>query len=192
MKKRLLFIILPAFILSAGCKSKKEDNTKTKDGEVIPILSYIQSQIAHVDTSLYQIIKLTPRDSINWDTAYIKREEFRGYAKDFLDLPDLTQKKYTDSFEESKFFDATLNQAVFTYTPKDRNNEIQREEITIEPGTDGKDKVKNIFADRIINSKDSTVNKKMLWVVDEGFQVTTIIQKTGQPESISTLKINWN
>lgn len=190
MKKRLLFIILSILIVGVGCKSKKDD--KAKDGEVFPILSYIQSQVAHVDTSLYQIMKLTKRDSITWDTAYIKREEFRGYAKDFLALPDLAEKKYADSFEESKFFDATLNQAVFTYTPKDKNNEIQREEITIEPGTDGKDKVKNIFADRIIVSADSTINKKMLWVVDESFQVTTIIQKTGQPESISTLKINWN
>lgn len=190
MKKRFLFLVIPVLIFITGCKSKKENSDK--DGEGFPILSFIQSQIAHVDTSLYQIIKLTPKDSINWDTTFIKREEFRGYAKDFLDLPDLTQKKYADSFEESKFFDATLNQAIFTYTPKDKNNEIQREEITIEPGIDGKDKVKNIFADRTINSKDSTVNKKMLWIVDESFQVTTIIQKTGQPESISTLKINWN
>jgi hypothetical protein len=190
MKKRLLFIALTLFIFGPGCKSKKGDTTK--DGGAFPILSYIQSQIAHVDTSLYQIIKLTQRDSINWDTTYIKREEFRGYAKDFLELPDLAQKKYADKFEESKFFDATLNQAVFSYTPKDKNNEIQREEITIEPGTDGKDKVKNIFADRIIVSADSTVSKRLLWVVDEGFQVTTIIQKTGQPESINTLKINWN
>lgn len=87
MKKNLLLtgIIL---LLVASCKDKEEDSTK----KFISIHSYINSQIAGVDTSLYAIIKLDIIDSTRTDTTYVKREEFRTLAKDFLDLPDITEK----------------------------------------------------------------------------------------------------
>jgi hypothetical protein len=188
MKQMFSVAAITVALIWTGCKSKEEEK---KEG-IFPALSYIKSQVAHIDTSLYQITKLTSKDSTGWDTSFIKREEFRSYAKDFLDLPDITDKKLADSFNESKFFDATLNQAVFTYSPKDKEYEIRRQEVTVEPaGSDTRDKVKNIYFEKVTNSKDSTVNKKMLWMVDQSFQITTIIQKAGQPETSSTTKVIW-
>ncbi|MEJ0103103.1 MAG: hypothetical protein WDO19_26260 [Bacteroidota bacterium] len=185
MKQLIPLSFLLFAVLCPACKSKESEKES-----FFPVLSFIKSQAAHVDTSLYQIVKLLNIDS-TWDTTYIKREEFRTYAKDFLSLPDLTEKQYADKYEESKFFDASLNRVIITYTPKDKNQEIQREEITIAPGQDGDDKVKNIIVNKLTLSGDSSVAKKLLWTVDESFQVTTIIQKAGHEDSAYTMKITW-
>jgi hypothetical protein len=186
MKKLTQFITLISITFLFSCKSKEE---KKEEG-FFPVLSFIKSEVAHIDTSLFQIIKLVSRDS-TWDTIYIKREEFRANASDFLGIPDLTDKAYADKYEESKFFDASLNRAIMTYTPKDKNAEIQREEVTIEPGQGEADKVKNIIVDKLVVTKDSSVTKRMLWNVGESFQVTSIIQKSGQEDATQTIKVTW-
>jgi hypothetical protein len=183
MKQILLLLVLIITLLFQDCRSKQKES-------FFPVLSYIKSQVAHIDTSLYQIIKLTGKDS-TWDTAYIKREEFRFYAEDFLQLPDLTDKQYAVKYEESKFFDASLNRVIITYIPKDKSQEIQREEVMIEPDAEGGDKVKNIVVDKLIVSKDRSITKRMLWTVDEAFQVTTITQNPDGGDSTKTIKVKW-
>ena len=185
--KQILSVSVILFVTClAACKSKDKQTREA----FFPILSFIKSQVAHIDTSLYQITKLTSIDS-TWDTAYIRREDFRKYAGDFLQLPDLSDKKFAGKYDESKFFDASLNRAIITYTPKDKEQEIQREEVMIEPNSETGDKVKNIIVDKLINSKESSITKRMLWNVDESFQVTTIIQQQGREDSTSTIKIQW-
>ena len=61
----------------------------------------------------------------------------------------------------------------------------------IEPNSETGDKVKNIIVDKLINSKESNITKRMLWNVDESFQVTTIIQQQGREDSTNTIKIQW-
>ena len=185
IKQITLVTVIFISIFFPDCKSKNSPKEA-----VFPVLSFIKSQVAHVDTSLYQIIKLTGRDS-TWDTAYIKREEFSSYADDFLHLPDLADKQYANKYEESKFFDASLNRVIITYIPKDKSQELQREEVMIEPDSEGGDKVKNIIVDKLIISNDSSITKRMLWTVDESFQVTTIIQKPSGEDSAMTVKVKW-
>ncbi|MGC4035721.1 MAG: hypothetical protein QM764_07140 [Chitinophagaceae bacterium] len=191
--KQLMFslVIIITILLVNGCKSKDSKGApNTVKEDFFPILPVINSQVAHVDTSMYMIIKLNSRDS-TWDSTYIKREEFRGYAAEFLSLPDLTRKELTDLYTETKFFDASLNLAIFTYQAKDKSATIQKEEITIAPGDDGHDKMKNIIVDKLAGTADSTVTKHMLWNVDQSFQISSIIQKRGKPDSIFTTKITW-
>ncbi|MCW3118221.1 MAG: hypothetical protein JWM28_2303 [Chitinophagaceae bacterium] len=186
MKQKIVLIICLLNLSLLSCKTKE-----AKKESFFPVLSFIKSQVARVDTSLYRIIKQVSTDSV-WDTSYIKREEFRTYAADFLDLPDLSEKTYAAGYEESKFFDASLNRVIISYSPKDKSQPIQREEVTIEPGQGEPDKVKNIIVDKLVAAKDSsTVIKRLLWIVDESFQVTTIIQKPGSQDSIQTMKISW-
>lgn len=188
MKKLTLFSVLLVCSTLYRCKTKEN---KKEEG-FFPVLSFIKSQVSHVDTSLYQIMKLVSVDS-TWDTSYIKREEFRSYANDFLNLPDLADKSVSVKYNESKFFDASLNRAIITYTPKDKASEqVQREEITIEPNPENGDRVKNIIIDQLVPAKDSTVTKRMLWTVNENFQVTTIVQKPGREDSTQTLRITWH
>ena len=184
MKKILAGSIL---LLLLACSNKK----KEKEG-FFPVLSYIKSQVAQVDTSLYPIIMITWQDSVHTDTTYVKREEFRDLAIDFLDIPDLTEKKYQSLYTEEKFFDQGLNRVVFTCKPKKTDTAmIQQQETQIAPDPSG-DKVKSFFIDLIVPNKDSSVEKKMLWKVDESFQVATIVQKPGQPEITRIIKVAWN
>ncbi len=182
MKKYWAGIVLLA-LLSCG-REKKES--------FFPVLSYIKSQVTHVDTSLYQIMKISWIDSAHTDTQYVKREEFAGLAKDFLDIPDLTEKKYQSLYAEEKFFDQGLNRVVFTCKPKKNENVIiQQQETQIAPDPSG-DKVKSFFIDLVLSNKDSLVEKKMLWKVDKSFQVATLIQKPGQVPTTHIMKVAWN
>ena len=172
-------------LLLLSCSHKKKEG-------FFSVLSYIRSQVAEVDTSLYPIIKITWLDSTHTDTQYIKREEFRGLAKDFLEIPDLTEKKYQSLYTEEKFFDQGLNRVVFTCKPDKTDTAIiQQQETQVAPDPSG-DKVKSFFIDIPLANKDSLVEKKMLWKVDKSFQVATLIQKPGQPQTTSIMKVAWN
>jgi len=185
--KRALILLSAILLLSAACKMKKKGA-----GNFFPVLSFIKSQIAHVDTSLYNITKIIYMDTIHADTTYVRREEFRGLAKDFLSIPDLTEKKYQDRYREEKMFDETLNRVILTYKPENQDKEeLQDQEVLITPDLSG-DKVNSIIIDQVISNKDGFLQKRMLWQVDQSFQVTTIAQKPGEPETITTMKVTWN
>jgi hypothetical protein len=181
-------ILLLLFVIA--CKQKSKDKSP-KAEPFFPVLSYIKSQVAHVDTSLYSIIKVTWLDSVKTDTAYIKREDFKGLAKDFLELPDLSDKKYKDLYTEEKFYDEGLNKVMLTYLPKNSDTTIiQRQEVLINRQDDG-DKVNSFIIDMSLTNKDSSVEKKLLWQVDRSFNVVTIVQKPGQPEVTNRFKVTW-
>jgi hypothetical protein len=170
-----------------ACKQKE----KTDEEKFFPVLSFIQSQVADIDTSLYSIRKLVYIDSLRTDTVYLPREQFREAAKDFLSIPDISSSKYDDRYTEEKQFDETMNRVMLTYTPlKPEKEEIQRQEVLIKPDPAG-DKITNIIINRIVNTKDSSVQKRLLWKVDESFQIITTKQLNGQPETTSTVKVVW-
>ena len=147
--------------------------------------------MADIDTSLHSIRKLVYVDSLRTDTIYIHREQFREAAKDFLSIPDLSSSKYEDRYTEEKQLDETLNRVILAYAPlKPEKEEIQRQEVLIKTDPSG-DKVTTIIINRVINTKDSSVQKRLLWKVDESFQVVTIKQLYGQPETTSTVKVIW-
>ena len=182
MKKYSVGLFL---LVLLACRREKKEN-------FFPVLSYIKSQVAQVDTSLYPIIKITWIDSARTDTQYIKREEFAGLAKDFLEIPDLTEKKYPSLYSEDRFFDQGLNRVVFTCKPhKTDTATILQQETQIVPDPSG-DKVKSFFIDLMLSNKDSIVEKKMLWKVDESFQVATLTQKPGQSQTTHIMKVAWN
>lgn len=184
----IFFIV--ALLLCFACKSnKKEEPGKEK---FFPVLSFIKSQVAHVDTSLYSIRKIIYVDSTRTDTVYYNREQFRVLASDFLSIPDLSSSKYEDRFKEEKQFDETLNRVVITYLPLNpESEEIQSQEVLIRPDPSG-DKVTSIIIDLFKDNKDSSLQKRMLWQVDKSFQVTTTRQLPGLPETNSTIRVIWN
>jgi hypothetical protein len=185
MNKCLLFLVA---ISALSCKSKKEnENNKS----FFPVLSFIKSQVAEVDTSVYPILKIVTVNS-SPDTVYIKREEFRQYANDFLTMPDISAKKWNDDYQETKLYDEDLKRVILNYMPKDVNQEIRRQEVMIEPGQQSEDKVRTIIIERVVTNEDSTIQKKMLWQVDKHFQVVTVTTKKNQPEKIEKLKVIWN
>lgn len=186
--KKINASILALCLLMAACRSSEKENPEG----YFPVLSFLKSQVAQVDTTLNSIRQYIYIDSTRIDTVYVHRDQFRELAKDFLNIPDLASSKYKDRYKEDKQFDETLNRALFTYTPVNPEKElIQRQEVLIRPDPGG-DKITSIIINSVNNSKDSSVQKKMLWQVDQSFQVITTRQLPGQPETISTIKVVWN
>jgi hypothetical protein len=191
MKKYLLGCSVLLTVLYS-CKNKKEEKPLGDAKPFFPVLSFIKSQVAHVDTSLYSIRKIIPVDSLRSDTIYYPREEFRMLAAEFLALPDLSEGEYRDRFKETKQYDETLNRLIISYDPIDAEEEmIQRQEVLIRPDPSG-DKVSSIYIEYLSSNKDSSVSKKLLWQPDLSFQVTTTRQLPAQPENVSTYRVIWS
>jgi hypothetical protein len=187
--KNYLILLSSVLLMFSACKLKKEEEKE----KFFPVLSFIKSQVANVDTSLYAIKKIIYTDSLHSDTTYLKREDFRTIAKDFLDIPDITDKKNSNRFVEERSFDETMNRVILSYKPKDPDKEeLQTQEVLIAPDIAAGDKVTSIIIEQMISDKNGFLQKNMLWQVDQSFQVTTILQKPGQPETITTLKVTWN
>ncbi len=187
--KNYFALILPFILALPACKSKKKEPEKS----FISVISLIKNQVAHVDTSLYSIIKIVQNDTLPGDTIYIPREEFRAAAKDFLSIPDLSDKKVAKRYKEETILDETINRFIISYTPEDpAKEEIQKQELLVTPNTATGDKVTNIIIDRVISNRDSFMKQNMLWQMDRSFQVATTLQKPGKPEKTTTVKVVWN
>jgi len=183
MKKPL--ITVPALlIIFSYCSNKKKN-------DYFPVLAFLQSQVKHVDTSLYPIIKIIREDSVA-DTLFLKRENFRNEVQEFLSIPDLTLEKYTSRFEETKNYDPEINRAVFSYYPKSDKQEIRRQEVTIIPSADGTNKVRSVYIEKRTEKKDSTVIKRLNWLVNESCLIITLIQKNNAPDKVYQTEIVWN
>jgi hypothetical protein len=182
---KCLFLAFGFLALCSSCREKKEN-------DFFPVLSFINSQVKDVDTSLYPIIRADKRDS-TWDTTYIKRDQFRALAKDFLDIPDLKKYSIGKKFKEDKFYDQDMNRVVLTYTPVKKNAGLDRQEIVIipDPAAAGNDKVRSVIIEKTKATKDSLVTQHLLWQVDEKFQVVTVVEKNGQPISSKTMEVSW-
>lgn len=191
MKKQLL--LFPVILLAFACNQGDKDDEEKKKAAFFPVLPFIQSQVAHVDTSLYSILKIVYIDSAHSDTTYIHREKFRELAKDFLEIPDITKKEYKKRYQEDVMYDETMNQAILSYKPLNPEKEVlKKQEVLIAPNEGAGDKVTSIILQKVISNRDGYLEKNMLWQVDQYFQVTTITQKPGQPENISVMKVTWN
>ncbi|HWR33633.1 MAG TPA: hypothetical protein VN451_08910, partial [Chitinophagaceae bacterium] len=134
--------LLLFFFVFSSCKQQK----KQPDKKYVSVLSLIKEQIAHVDTSLYAIIKVVSTDSLHSDTFYIKREEFEAEAKEFLAIPDLSDKKIAKHFKEETLYENSINRVVITYTPENPDEEIiQKQELLVIPDALTGDRVTNII-----------------------------------------------
>jgi len=183
MKKHSVSVAFFVTILFyCSCKQKKND--------VFPAIDFIRGQIADVDTSVYRILKLVPMTDSTYDTTYIKREDFKRLAKDFLETPDIS-KKFDGKYTEERMMNNELGLAVFIATTNDEDLEVRRQEVRILPDPPN-DKVKSIYIERLNGNKDSSVLKRMTWYAGRKFQVITITQKKNEEEKTSVMQVVWN
>ena len=104
-------VFIAFVILSITSCVGKENQDKEP---FFPVLSYLKSQVADIDTSLYSIRKLIFVDSVRTDTVYIHRENFKEEAKDFLSVPDISSASYRNRYVEEKLIDETLDRVLLT------------------------------------------------------------------------------
>lgn len=186
MKQSFILLLLTVFFLA--CNSRKKEGNQA--GDFFPVYSYLQSQIRHIDTSLYNLRKIEQWDSKK-DTTVIPREQFRAAAADFLNIEDIASSKWRDDYTESRMYDDLLKRAIFSYTPNDEDAPILRQDVTIEPGAGGDGSVKTIFLNRLEERGDSSIQKKMLWEVGRRFQVVTTVSRNGSPGKSRVLEVWW-
>lgn len=190
MRKYSGLLYISFIIASTACRQKEKEVEKN----YISVISLIRKQVAHIDTALYSIMKVVYIDSLHSDTTYIPREHFADVAKEFLDIPDLSDKKIAARYkEEPAIHDEMLNRVIITYTPVNpEKEEIKKQELLATPFPGEDARVNNIIIIREISTRDSFLQKKMLWQMDKSFQVVTISQKPGKSEIITTTKVSWN
>ena len=180
-------VMLAIFILLSCSSKKKNKNTE----EIFPVRSFLQSQVKQVDTSLYRIVKVEKIDT-NVTKSYVSREDFRALAKDFLSMPDISAVEWKDDYDGSKMFEEDMK-AILMYTTQEKENEIQRLDVILEPGSgEATGKVQTIIVYLIKSNNDSTVIKNMVWYVDKRFTIVTKTQKKNQPEKAKTVEVIWN
>src|SRR5215510_8488979 len=181
-KRSLSAALLIPTLIYCSCKPKKND--------VFPAMDFIRGQVAGVDTSVYRIRKLVPVTDSTYDTTYIKREDFKNVAKDFLETPDIS-KKFGGKYTEERMMNNELGLAVFIATPGEEDLEVRRQEVRILPDPPN-DKVKSIYIERLNGNRDSSVLKRMTWYTDRKFQIITITQKKNEDEKTSVMQVVWN
>lgn len=184
--KKITGFIFSLILFICACRNKK----KTTDEVPISAVSIIKGQINHLDTSLYQFTKY---ETVNGktDTTWTNREEAKKLAGDFLSLPDITQKNYLSQYTEERLIDAAQNTLSITSTAKNEAAEIQKQIIIISLDKIESGNVSSLFIDRIKEVKDSLIEQKLFWEIDNFFQIGNIIQVKNQPEKSQMLKVAW-
>jgi hypothetical protein len=181
-----LYLIAFASLITS-CK-----NEEKKEESLFPIYSFLQSQVASADSSLLPLRRIEIINDSTRDTVYFPRTQFRREAREFLDLPDLTQKAFKGRYKETSTYDPDLNRLIIYQSPVNHEQEfIQRQELLVEPSTGG-DKIRTVIVQTAQVSKDSSIERRMIWSVDESFQVTRIRQLPGKPEEVRTYRVEWN
>jgi hypothetical protein len=190
MKNTLALLFLAPFIMLA-CKAKNKEEEK----RYVSVISLIKKQAAHIDTSLYAITKVVTMDSLHSDTTYIPREEFIAAAKDFTDIPDLSDPKVAKRFKEENRYDSLIKKVIITYTPIDPTNEIITKQellVSTELTREGDNKVTHIIIEKGRTDRNGSFTQSLLWRMDKSFLITTTTQKPGEPEKTTITKVAWN
>jgi hypothetical protein len=173
-----------------ACKSKKKKQFNEND--FFPVAIYLKGQAAAMDSSFATIMAIQKQEGGQPDTTYIKREEFKHYAKEFLELPDISSPKLRNDYTVTNMYDDLLGGYVFTYTTDEKDNPIKKEDVILEPGEDGQNKIKTVNVDWWSSKGDSTIQKNMLWEANKRFLIITKVTTGNQPEKIRTLEVKWN
>jgi hypothetical protein len=182
------YLLIPALIaiLFAACKEKKEVTQEPP----ISVLSIIKGQLNHLDTSFYGVTKYETADNTT-DTTYLTRDDIRKFAAPFLSLPEIADKYYYENYTEEKVIDATGATLNITSTAKNENADVQKQILVIALADASSGKVQSIFIDRYMQSKDSAVEQKLFWEIDQYFSIRNTILKNNQPEKTRFTKVAW-
>ena len=193
MNKSLFIAPLLCLLIACGNENAADaTDPNAGDAAFYPVVSFLKSQAAHIDTSLYTIMQLQ-RNGNGTDTAFIPREAFKDVSNPFLTLPNIAEGSLKKKYNESRLYDETLDRFVITYTPKevDEELEIRRQDVVIVPNLGSGENIESVYIERQQTGGDSTVHQKMNWETEKGFTIRSIIQKQGAPETVHTTEVVW-
>jgi hypothetical protein len=185
----IFFILLPFALYNCTNNDTSSDQSKedTAGKAFYPVGNYIRSQLAYIDSMPLAVIKYTTIHNVT-DTSIIEKKDFKHIAAAFI-TPDISSPEFKSQYEEHSFIDATLGTITLTYTAKNDKVQIRKTDILLNQENTG---VRTIYVEKIIPGSDSSVIKKMLWIANLNCQITTLIQKEGQPEAVILERYVWD
>jgi hypothetical protein len=172
-----------------SCKSKKKKHDVAAS-DFIPVTSYLKGELARLDTSLAPFYKVETTGDKS-DTVPIKNSEVKYYAKDFLELPDITTDKLRNDYEINHLYDELQEAFVFMFTTAE-DHPVKREDVTVDPqpNEQGKNNIRSVFIELWQKNGDTTFRKNMMWESGKRFEITTIAY-IGETEKNKKLQVFW-
>lgn len=188
------FLFISIFI---GCNSSSTQSEASQPADTtkkvkayFPVLDFIKSEIAYVDSLPIGIMKYTTENG-KTDSGYIKQPEFHQLAQEFIP-PALEKESFEREFSETSFFDNTTQYSNFLYSTDNRNLSLHRVDVISKPEDVVYNKVKSIYMEKSFQRGDSFITQKMYWKTGENFSINTEIT-TSKPETITRqVKVVWN
>jgi hypothetical protein len=185
MNKIMLCLLLCVVF---ACKGKKKTEPKES---FFPVSNFLKGEVSQAAASGQPIRKIETIDSLS-DTTILNGESFKTLAAAFTSLPDINSDQWRDDYEEAKMYDEQLKNVILTYTARNKDAKVRREDVMLQPDEKGDTHVKTVIIDWIDNSKDSSVEKNMIWNAGEKFFIVTKVNKPQQPEKIKKVEVTWN
>src|SRR6188768_2423731 len=99
-----------------------------------------------VDSLKLPVLKITSAND-HQDTVLLSIDEFRELAREFLQ-PDFSDPSNKKKYKESSFADQSIPSVTLTYSTPDKELEVQRIDVIIDPNPEFNDKVKSIYIEK--------------------------------------------
>jgi len=198
MKNTVSFFAGCCLLLASACgnhqqpapaSDKATAQADTTTEKFFPVADYLQSEIRYVDSTPLAILKYEIAHN-RTDSTFLKPDEFNKLAAVFLG-PELAADNLQKNYTENSFGDKTTGYLSFTYSPRNKDQSLQRIDVVVAPG-DGFDKVKSVYQERIARQSDTLMVRKMYWQARHSFLIVTSLQPPGGAAEVRQLKVVWN
>lgn len=185
-------------LLLLGACGNRQQSTSTPDTaartdtiseKFFPVADYLQSEIRYVDSTPLAILKCETIHN-RTDSTFLKPDEFDKLANTFLG-PELSADNLEKNYTEKSFGDKTTGYLSFTYSPRNKDQSLQRLDVVVSAGQ-GFDKVKSIYLEKIVQASDTTMVRKMYWQARHSFLIITSLQAPGKTPEVRQMKVIWN
>lgn len=199
MKLNLLILAICTCMAIWSCKEKTAkapaetpatDSATSPDKEIsyLPVVDLIREDIRRVDSFSAGI--LYKKETTRKDSSYIKPDEFKKMAEQFL-LPELDSSKFQQLFGHESFMDETTEMINFIYPAKDTSTALRKVVVYIRPSL-SVDKVNRIYMEKEFREGQDFVQQKLTWVIEKYFYILTI-RHPQQGSPVTTVeKVIWD
>ncbi len=188
---RIISTILILTLAGVACKGKTSSEPTVISNDTIQfyqVSEFVKGQVEDVEKTPYFIYKKMEKNG-KVDSTVINNREFTSLAQQFIE-PNINKKSLKQYYTETTFFDQTTNTYTLNYATRNKELEVQNIDVLLK---DDATTLKRIFIRKFLEyGNDSTAIEQLSWHPDEQFQVSRMVQKPGQPESITQTTVVWN
>ncbi|HEY4109910.1 hypothetical protein [Puia sp.] len=154
-----------------------------------PVAEYLEAEILHVDSSLMALKKFTIRDG-HTDSVFILVPEFNQLALQFVPR-ELADGSFEKNFTETAFQDKATRSITFTYSPVNKNMNLQRVDVMTIAGLRAQ-QVRSVYLEKTRTSGDSVILQKLFWRAQHSCQITTMVRVKGKQAGEDQVRVVWD